>query len=275
MTMDQSAVKEIKESQTTAELAKVIDQAKLSTPAMAAPKDFQILNLEKYQQGRTRYRGKMETTSLEDFEQYCMDFGNESAKCFVDPESMTAQTIFNLGTTQEPGHADFSAKLRLIKTAEFKALLQLNGDRSSQKNMAEFMEDYADNILCYTADGEAINTSKAIAAVRRLTIESSRKEDHSVEDFKSSRSALENIEARSDEGLPAGFKFECVPYNGLESRSFDLRLSILTGGDAPRLTARIKRLEAIQEAMGRELQQSLSSVLVQSQMKTYIGDFAA
>ncbi|MCO1336208.1 YfdQ family protein [Microbulbifer sp. OS29] len=275
MTMDQSAVKEIKESQTTAELAAVIDRAKLSTPAMAAPVDFQMINLEKYLQGRTRYRGEMETASLEDFEKYCMDFGNENSKCFVDPESMTAKTIFNLGTTQEPGHADFTAKLRLIKTAEFKALLQLNGDRCTQKSMAEFMEDYAENIICYSADGEAIPTSKAIAAVRRLTIESSRKEDHAVDDFKSSRSALENIEARSEEVLPAGFKFECTPYNGLEARSFDLRLSILTGGEAPRLTARIKRLEAIQEAMGRELQMHLSSMLVQSQMKTYIGGFAA
>ncbi|MDP5208874.1 DUF2303 family protein [Microbulbifer sp. 2205BS26-8] len=275
MSMDQSAIKEIKESQTTAELAAIIGNAKLDMPLLATPDSFRIHSLEKYLPGRNRYRGLMETVALEDFTSYCLEFGGDESACFVDPQRMTARTVFNLGSVLEPGHADFTAKLSLIQTAELKDLLQLNGERCKQKRMAEFMEDYADNITCYSSDGEAIPNSKAVAAIRRLTIESSRKEEHETQDFNTSRSALEKIEARSDEGLPAGFRFECTPYNGLDARSFDLRLSILTGGDAPTLTARIKRLEATQEDMGRELQEKLAGAFKPSKINTYIGSFAA
>ncbi|MEW5248633.1 DUF2303 family protein [Microbulbifer sp. 2201CG32-9] len=274
MSMDQSAIKEIKESQTTAELAAIIGNAKLDVPVLATPRDFDVRSLEKYLPGRNRYRGSMETTSLGDFMSYCLEFGNDKSVCFVNPERMAAVTVFNLGSVSQPGHGDFTANLGLVKTAEFQSLLQLNGERYKQKRMAEFMEDYSENITFYSSDSEAIPNSKAIAAIRRLTIESSRKEEHEAQDFNTSRSALEKIEARSDEGLPAGFKFECIPYNGLDSRDFYLRLSILASGDEPALTARIKHLEATQEDMGKELQEKLAGVF-NPDISTYIGSFAA
>ncbi|MEW5250334.1 DUF2303 family protein [Microbulbifer sp. 2201CG32-9] len=276
MTMDQSAIQEIKESQTAAELAAIICNSELDIPIMAAPDGFRIHNLEKYLSGRVRYRGSMKTTSLEDFVSYCLGFGSDQSACFIDPEDMAAQAVFNLGSVSEPGHGDFTANLRLFKTAELEALLKLNGSHCDQKYMAEFMEDYTDSITYYSSSGEVIPNSKAVAAIRRLTIESSRKEEHETQDFSASRSALEKIEARSDEGLPAGFRFECIPYNGLNSRSFDLRLSIRTGRDAPpTLTARIKRLEAAQEDMGRELQAMLIAAFKPANITPYIGSFSA
>ncbi|WP_226647965.1 DUF2303 family protein [Microbulbifer variabilis] len=280
MTMDQSAVKEIKQCQTVATLDAAIHGKQLQTPILAAPIDFKLHDLEGYLPGRTRLRGAMHTTALKDFIEYSLGHHCAgSSACFVNPERMSAETIFNLGNSTQPGHADFSAEVALVKTAEYRALLGINGERLSQKHLAEFMEDYTDNIVCYSADGETINNSKAIAAVRRLTIESSRKEDHSVEDFKSSRSALENIEARSDEGLPAGFIFECEPYNDLKLRAFDLRLSVITGREAPMLSVRIKRLEAIQEDMGRELETKLGEAFSLDDttspiIDTYIGTFS-
>lgn len=111
--------------------------------------------------------------------------------------------------------------------------------------------------------------------MRRLTIESSRKEDHEVQDFKASRSALENVEARSDHGMPSGFRFTCIPYNGLAERSFELRLSVLTGGDVPVLVARIKRLEAVQEEMGQEFMELLNDSFEDYELITYLGKFSA
>ncbi|MFD1216376.1 DUF2303 family protein [Microbulbifer celer] len=275
MSMDKSAIEAIQAAQTVADLTLALKDAELKTPLAAVPDNFRLSSLEQYLPGRCRYRGTMETVALDDFTNYCEEFSAAGAACFVDPQKMTARSIFNLGDIVEPGHADFSAKLSLVKTAEYSALLDINGSRSNQKTMAEFLEDYQDSIVCYAADGEAIPNSKAIAAVRRLTIEASRREDHESQDFKASRSALESIEARSEHGLPAGFRFECTPYNGLNIRSFELRLSVLTGGDAPSLIARIKRLEAQQEEMGRELQEKLASAFSGTDIKTYIGSFAA
>ncbi|WP_444933642.1 DUF2303 family protein [Microbulbifer sp. JTAC008] len=280
MTMDQSAVKEIQKSQTAAILEAALLEKDLQKPVLAAPADFKLHDLESYLPGRTRLRGVMHTIALLDFISYSLNHqkGKDSA-CFVDPERMSAETIFNLGNDIVPGHADFSAEIKLVKTAEYKALLDINGHKLSQKQLAEFMEDYAENIVCYSPDGQIIPISEAVAAVRRLTIEASRKADYEVQDFKSSRSDLENIEARSEKTLPAGFKFECVPYNDLSIRTFDLRLSVITGREAPTLSVRIKRLEAAQEDMGRELQDRLADAFAaedisEQKIETYIGSFS-
>ncbi|MCO1336640.1 YfdQ family protein [Microbulbifer sp. OS29] len=280
MTMDQSAVKEIQKSQAIATIDAAIHGKQLEKPVLAAPADFKLHNLEGYLPGRTRFRGAMRTIVLLDFISYSLDHrkDNDSA-CFVDPASMSAETIFNLGTDAKPGHADFSAKVNLVKTAEYKALLDINGHKLSQKQLAEFLEDYAENIVCYSPAGEVIPITEAVAAVRRLTIESSRKEDYEVQEFKSSRSDLENIEARSEKVLPAGFKFECTPYNDLSLRTFDLRLSVITGREAPALSVRIKRLESVQEDMGRELETKLSDAFSaedtsEQKIETYIGSFS-
>lgn len=275
MSMDKSAIEAIQAARTVADLTQALKYANLEMPVAALPDNFKLANLEQYLPGRCRYRGAMKTVALKDFMDYCDAHADSGAACFVDPQKMTARSIFNLGDAAEPGHADFTAELSLVKTAEYSALLDLNGSRSNQKTMAEFLEDYQDSIVCFAGDGEVIPNSKAIAAVRRLTIEASRREDHESQDFKASRSALESIEARSDHGLPSGFRFECIPYNGLEIRSFDLRLSVLTGGDAPSLVARIKRLEEVQEEMGRELQEKLAGAFRNTDIKTYIGSFAA
>ncbi|WP_444893413.1 DUF2303 family protein [Microbulbifer sp. TRSA001] len=280
MTMDQSAVKEIKQSQAIATIDVAIRSKDLEKPVLAVPTDFRLHDLECYLPGRTRLRGAMQTIALLDFISYSLDHRKDKdSACFVDPARMSAETIFNLGTDAKPGHADFSAEVTLIKTAEYKALLDINGQRLSQKELAEFLEDYAENIVCYAPDGEAIPISEAVAAVRCLTIEASRKADYEVQDFKSSRSDLENIEARSEKTLPAGFKFECVPYNDLSIRTFDLRLSVITGREAPTLSVRIKRLEAAQEDMGRELQDRLADAFAaedisEQKIETYIGSFS-
>lgn len=154
-------------------------------------------------------------------------------------------------------------------------MLGVDGSKMSQKTLAEFLEDWGDHIQAYNAEGDAIALTRAISAVRRLTIESSRKEDHEVQDFKASRSALENVEARSDHGMPSGFRFTCIPYNGLAERSFELRLSVLTGGDAPALVARIKRLEAVQEEVGQEFMELLNDSFEDYELITYLGKFSA
>lgn len=275
MSMDKSAIEQIQQSQTAEAMRSTINELGLTTPLVAVPDDFKIQDLERYLDGRTRYRGKMSTVSISAFVEFCKHHDTDGARCFIDSEDMDATTVFNLGTEDAPGHADFSAFVRLKKTAEFQALLSVNGDQLSQKRLAEWMEDWKDHIQPYSGEGEPIEIVRAIAAVRRLEINASRKEEHEAQDFRASKSALESIEAKSDLGMPAGFRFTCVPYQGLDTRSFEVRLSILTGGDAPKLVARVRRLEQQEEQMGQEFLDKLANAFSDQKIETYMGSFSA
>jgi hypothetical protein len=57
---------------------------------------------------------------------------------------MTARSVFNIGTLDNPGHADNVASITLKKTAPFRALLQIDGRRLKQKQIAEWLEDWSD-----------------------------------------------------------------------------------------------------------------------------------
>jgi uncharacterized protein YfdQ (DUF2303 family) len=273
--MDSTAIEKIREGATVEAMQSALDKVQTSDPLIAAPSEFKIHDLEEFMPGRSRYRGSMSTSSPDDYVRYCCDHDSIGAKCFVDPESMSARAFFNLGTEDDPGHADFTASLKLDKTAEYRALCQVNGDRMTQKTLAEWLEDWSFMIQPFNGEGDTVDVKKAISAVRRITIEAHRKEDHEDQDFKASRSALESVEARSDSGLPSGFIFTCVPYNGLGERSFECRLSVITGGDTPKLVVRIKRLDVIQEDMGKEFMQLLSDSFEDWELTTYLGSFSA
>jgi uncharacterized protein YfdQ (DUF2303 family) len=272
--MDSTAIEKIREDVTTKAMQEALDHSGVSRPLIAAPSEFKVHDLEKFMPGRSRYRGAMRTNSPDDYVRYCTKHYTLDAKCFVDPENMFAQSFFNLGSETNPGHADFTAGLKLDKTAEYRALSHINGDRMTQKSLAEWFEDWSDMIQPFNGEGEIIDVKKAISAVRRITIESHRKDDYEEQAFKSNRSALESVEARSDNGMPSGFMFTCVPYNGLAERSFECRISIIAG-DTPKLSARIKRLDAVIEDIGKEFVQFLNDGFETFAIDTYLGTFKA
>lgn len=86
------------------------------TPALVLPSDQKIHSIEKFQAGRSRFRGALTTHSLLDFGNYVMTQSPEVvASGFVDAEAMSCTVIFNLGDTKSPGHGDFTATLNLRK----------------------------------------------------------------------------------------------------------------------------------------------------------------
>lgn len=272
MSMTKDAIEQIQQAKGIQDADAVLAKLGLQVPVVALPADFRVSDLEKYLPQRTRLRGNMETTSLLAFMAYSEDHASpQHSACFVNADNMSAKVIFNLGDAAAPGHGDFVAQLNLQRTSEYSNILRLDGDRMSQKELAEFMEDYADSITAYNADGDGIALSRAISAVRRITIEARRESSSSEESFKAERTGLESIEARSDDGLPAGFRFHCVPYPGMSLRTFDLRLSVLTGGEKPVMVARIKRLESTLEEMGEELAGRLKEKLP---CPVHIGSFS-
>ncbi|ENY3225240.1 YfdQ family protein, partial [Salmonella enterica] len=225
---------------------------------------------------RFRFRGAMTTTSIEDFVRYSKGYSSatEKARCFIDADHMTARSVFNIGTLDNPGHADNVASVTLKQTAPFRALLQINGERLKQKQIAEWLEDWSDYLLAFDADGNTMQISQAAQAVRRITIQQATQQDHEDGDFSGKKSLMQSIEANSKDVMPVAFEFKCVPYEGLGERAFSLRNSLLTG-DEPRFVLRIVQLEAQEEAIANEFRDLLISKFDGESVETFIGNFKA
>ncbi|EMX8400586.1 DUF2303 family protein [Yersinia enterocolitica] len=242
----------------------------IALPASVAVKSLEQFNLERY-----RFRGSMETSNIDEYVKYSSGYAGEGVRCFIDADAMCAQTIFNIGTLSNPGHADNTASLSLNKTAPFRELLSIDGRKQTQKELAEWLEDYREFLLAFDADGEVLDIKKAVGAVRRITIEQTSSADHEDQDFSAKRSIMESVEAKSKDVMPAAFEFKCIPYEGLGERRFKLRYSILTGCNAPVLVLRIVQLEAEEEKIAIEFLELLTGKFKGVEVETFIGKFKA
>ena len=160
------------------------------------------------------------------------------------------------------------------KTPAFKALLEINGKAKSQRDIAEFLEDWHHNIVAFGDDGEEMTVKKAVAAVRKITIEAARKSEHEEGNMNASRSIMENVEASSSKGLPHTILFTCRPYEGLSQRDVGLEISIITSDDRPMLKLRIMQLEALKEDVAQEFKNALISAFEKTDVETFIGKFS-
>lgn len=242
----------------------------IALPASVAVKSLEQFNLERY-----RFRGSMETSNIDEYVKYSSGYAGEGVRCFIDADEMRAQTIFNIGTLSNPGHADNTASLSLKKTAPFRELLNIDGRKQAQKELAEWLEDYREFLLAFDADGVVLDIKKAVGAVRRITIEQTSSADHEDQDFSAKRSVMESVEAKSKDVMPAAFEFKCIPYEGLGERRFKLRYSILTGGNVPVLVLRIVQLEAEEEKIAVEFLELLTGKFKDVEVDTFIGKFKA
>ena len=226
---------------------------------------------------RRRFTGKLLTGDIGDFITYVKDNASDAEKPqgFIDGDNLACTTFFNLGDTGAPGHADWKATLKLEQTSAYKAIRTINGRKHDQQELASWLEDWADNLKPFARDGGQPfdNISRAVAAIRHIKITSKGESESRVSDFGVQRSAMEEIEAKSALELPAGFMFTCEPYHGLPSRSFYLRLQVITNKDDPTLVLRIVQLEKQEEEIVRDFKALLLDHLVGSATMT-IGTFS-
>ena len=255
----------------TAASAAVNDASVNLISAAALPDDFKLHDLESYLNYRRRPRGTMSTRFIGPFAEYAIAHAGEGATVFVDAGDMTATAVLDLGTVDLPGHADNKAKLTPNKTADYAALLQITAGPRSQQDVAEFLEDWADQAKCLNGDTE-IKVPLAIAAVRKITIESAQRVESEEQSLSATRSAFESIKASSQDPLPTTIHFTCPPYADLNERTFVLRLSILTGDKAPKLVLRVQKLETHTEEMANELVMLISDAIA-PEMPVLVGTY--
>lgn len=218
----------------------------------ALPSDFKLHDLEQYMPQRRRARGVMTTRFIKQFGGYVQQHAELGTAIFIDAGDMTASAVLNLGTPGKPGHADNLAALALKRTAAYAALKRITETARNQTEVAEFLEDWPEHLTCFNDQGE-IKRPLAIAAVRKITIDSSRKLESEEQQLGATRSAFESVQASSKDPLPTTIYFKCLPYSDLQSRIFVLRLGILTGDSKPKLTLRIQKEELHSEEMATEL----------------------
>jgi len=236
--------------------ANALDAAgkKLDTliPTVVLSEEAKIIDLEKFQGGRSRFRGTYSTHSLEDFGTYVVERAEPGARGFIDQDAMSCVLLFNLGTTGEPGHADDRAVLKLKPTAGYTAAQQIGARGISQKDLSDWIEDWHQYLTPVDEEGKAIPVAKAIAAVRTITIKASSESETTVGETSASRSAMDQIEARSKETLPVSLQFSTIPFEGLTEQVITLRLSVITSGSQPVLKLRWVGEEVQREDIAQE-----------------------
>jgi uncharacterized protein YfdQ (DUF2303 family) len=247
----------------------------------ALPAGVSVTDLEQYLEQRRRYRGSMATNLIAEFVEYVTattnDYGwlssPENIPCFVSPSTMGAKTFFNLGDVESPGHGDHHATLQLEKTEAFRQLLDTNGRKFDQKNLAEWLEDWKDHLEAIAEDGTTtVPMAAAVSAVRRITIGTTAEATSETQTLSNRRSAMAEVEARNKDQFPCFLKFTCEPYQGLQERTFTLRLSLITS-EKPVISARIVRLETAEEEMAKELEEKLRTGFEDTPVKTFVGSF--
>lgn len=229
--------------------------------AAALPEDFKLHDLEAYLTTRRRARGIMSTPYINDFVAYVLQHQDSGSTIFVDATSMSAVGVLDLGTPEAPGHSGNKAKLAPRRTAAYQALLDVCNGQRTQKELAEWLEDWSE-ILQASVDSVPIDIGKAITAVRNITIEGMAKASHVEESLSASRSTFESVKASSDQSLPTHFTLSCQPYADLPARNFTLRMSVLTDASKPRMQLRIQLLEQHTEEMASEFAEIIRTAVV-------------
>lgn len=233
----------------------------------ALPNHYTVHDLEKELPNRRRARGSMTTSVQGDFSAYVTKHQEEGAAVFVDQRTMSAIAVLNLGTPARPGHADNTATLALKQTAAYKALLAITSGPKSQVQVAEFLEDWTASLKCevLSDDGEtepqALEVRRAVAAVRKITIEGLRRLESEEKNLSASRSLMEQVQVKNEAAMPTKLTFTCEPFLGLGSRPFAMRLSVLTTNDKPSLQLRIVNHDKHDEEMAEELASSVRGLL--------------
>lgn len=258
-----------------AEAIKAANVELLAAPStIALPNDFSIHDLEKYLPERRRLRGAMTTSVIEHFARYAIDNAEDGARVFIDPANLQATAVLNIGTTEKPGHGDNTATLKLRQTAAYTALLGIaHGRALTQTQVAEFMEDWGLHVSCEN-DGGEVELRKAIGLIRNITIEGLRKLGSQEQQLSATRSTFEQVSATSEEPLPTFIYFEAVPYQGLQQRTFAMRLGILTGDQKPSIVLRMVNPEEHAEQMALELS-SLIGQQIGEAMPVILGSYSA
>lgn len=248
----------------------------LETDVPAVVIGGEIRSLEKFGNKPARHRANYSTSSLPHYFAYCDDAAKEvgsSGSVFVNADDMSAVAIFDIGDASNPSYCENTAKLALKQTAEMTALRGVHEKRLSQKAAIDWIIDWANNITFLDAEGSYLQNTRAINALRSITIKTEGEAHSEVRDTGRTLSALEQAEATSKETLPAGLNFNLAPFLGLEIRTINVRITINTEEAKPSVTLRIVGYEKLVQELGEELVTKIGAELEAKGFSVFAGTY--
>jgi len=241
-------------------------------PLALVPNGYSIESLERFMMQPLEFIGLFTTSSLNHFLEYSKE--QKETFCTVNPEHMSAHAFFDLGNEVNPGHGRHRSRLQLEKTAEFRQLLSIDGKAFDQSELAEWIEDWKEHITPINQKGEHYQIKQAVTAIRKVTINTNKKEEHEEQTFSANKTTLEQIDANSSGLLPEGFEWNGSAYHELSPLTIKARVSLLKNRDKPMFRVRLIHLESHTEKMADEFAEKLQTAL-KDKAKVYIGEFAA
>jgi uncharacterized protein YfdQ (DUF2303 family) len=276
MSLTKEALEHLESILTSSEATKSV-MFETDKTVVPLPGNVCLQDLEIYLPNRRRFRGAMQTHLIEQYGEYVNANAEHHGvvQCFIDAESMTAKTIFDLGDAVEPGHCEHTARIKLTKTQPFVELESKNGSQLRQKALAEWIEDWRDFLTIADSEGKDLSIASAISAIRRVTVSAKVDSTSEEQNFGSRKSTMAQVEAANKDVMPAFITFTTAPFHGLSERHFTLRVSLLTGDENPKFTLRIVRLEETLEKVAEEFRERLEAVLNQEAVTTFVGVFSS
>lgn len=272
--MDSTAIQEI---QKLALAALTTDTLSTHVPgtAVALPNDWKLQTLEHLQTQPDHFRGHFATNALAEFIAYANQHGSADTGVFIDPDSMTAAAIIDLGNHTAPEWGKHRASATLKRTPAYAALLESADETLQQQAFIDFIEDWADHIQFYFEDGDVADAATAVKTLRRLKVNANAQQEQTVGNFAASRSALETVEIKAgQEELPAGFRFAVEPYEGFEQYTFNCQLRAVSDDKAVKLKYRIGQLETIKEAIANEFRDRIKDGITEQGVSIFLGQMA-
>lgn len=265
MSFDESAITKIEELAKSGPLDTFI-------PSAIIPSGNKLQSLESLQGNPYRMRQRYTTERIPDFVRYVNENALvDSTVTYVSPDGASAHAIIDHGTHDEPEWGDHTADLALVKTTAYQALETLCAYPRKQQDLIDYLEDWGKPgyVECLV-NGDPIATSTAIAAIRRVEIGAKATSTHEQGDFRASRTAMEEIEAKAAEGsMPGHIRLFSPVYVGTEEREIYIRIGITPIDDKPAFRLRIMQVETMQEAIAKEVEDRLRTELHTCQV--YIG----
>lgn len=274
--MDKSAILQIQETANLQQLIAQVQQATPERPYVAIPDGVNIRSLETYMPYLERKKFTFKTTDIKSFIEYADSHEDtpsyQNPIALIDAEhplNLRAEIIFDFdeAITGRSLHHSHKAKLELLPVAAYKEVNRIDGKRLSQKELADWIEDWGDYLSISTQSGDSMLIAVASISVRNLTIDQARSQKSSVQDFSEEMSISERIEAKNADQLPSIIEFTTIPYTSFEPKTFRFRLSIITGDERPQFGIRLLQREAMQELIADEFFEILEDQLSDGIMK--------
>ncbi|WP_084256200.1 DUF2303 family protein [Pasteurella testudinis] len=165
---------------------------------------------------------------IDDFVRYVKDYAEPKTPCFISPNNLSVQIVFDAGTPDNPCKPTHYAKMELEMEPEHEALFSVVNTRQlTQADVINFIED---NVHCITpmVNESAVDPLQALAAFRSLTINEAQSTTSELHDQAQSVSLLSGVEAASKKAhpLPTSLVFTYTPALGLQPQTIPLRVIV-------------------------------------------------